>query len=158
MYFGSWRSVRHNGERGSFRPGCTRAPRAPFPSDQEGRFSGQGSSRVLNPRFIEGLKPHGYRGVQEITKIIEYTYGWDVTSDAADDWEYQAFAEHFLFDESNKQWIEENNPYALHKMASKLLEANDRGFWETDEETIRKLQEIYLEGEDALERTGNDDS
>jgi len=67
-------------------------------------------SRVLNPRFMEGLKPHGYRGAQEITKIIEYTFGWDATSDAADDWQYQAFAEHFLFDEKNRQWIEENNP------------------------------------------------
>lgn len=122
--------------------------------DEEMRFIYR--SRVLNPRFIEGLKPHGFRGVQEITKIIEYTFGWDVTSDAADDWQYQAFTEHFLFDKENREWIEENNPYALHNMAGRLLEAHERGFWETDEETIRKIQEIYLESEDYLERSGDD--
>jgi cobaltochelatase CobN len=113
-------------------------------------------SRILNPRWIEGLKPHGFRGVQEIMNTIEYTFGWDVTSDAVDDWEYQACAEHFLFDEENRQWIEQNNPYALHSMAGRLLEAHQRGFWETDEETIQKLQEIYLESEDYYERTGEE--
>ncbi|MDD5186828.1 MAG: cobaltochelatase subunit CobN [Methanoregula sp.] len=113
-------------------------------------------SRILNPRWIEGLKPHGFRGVQEIMNTIEYTFGWDVTSDAIDDWEYQACAEHFLFEEENRQWIEENNPYALHNMAGRLLEAHERGFWDTDDETIQKLQEIYLETEDYFERMGEE--
>lgn len=122
--------------------------------DEEIRFIFR--SRVLNPRWIEGLKPHGFRGVQEIMNTIEYTFGWDVTSDAVDDWEYQACAEHFLFDEENRKWIEENNPYALHSMAGRLLEAHERGFWDTDDETIQKLQEIYLETEDYFERTGEE--
>lgn len=122
--------------------------------DEEVRFIFR--SRVLNPRWIEGLKPHGFRGVQEIVTTLEYTFGWDVTSDAVDDWEYQAAAEHFLFDEANRQWIEENNPYALQSIAGRLLEAHERGFWDTDEETIRKLQGVYLESEDYLERIGDE--
>ena len=86
---------------------------------------------------------------------IEYTFGWDATSDAVDDWEYQAAAEHFLFNEENRQWIEENNPYALHAISGRLLEAKDRGFWDADEETIKKLEKIYLESEEYLERTGD---
>lgn len=113
-------------------------------------------SRVLNPRWIEGLKPHGFRGVQDIVTTIEYTFGWDATSDAVDDWEYQAATEHFLFNEENRQWIEENNPYALRSISGRLLEARDRGLWDADEETIRKLQRIYLESEEYLERTGDD--
>jgi cobaltochelatase CobN len=122
--------------------------------DEEVRFVFR--SRILNPRWIEGLKPHGFRGVQEIMNTIEYTFGWDVTSDAIDDWEYQACAEHFLFDKENRQWIEENNPYALHSMAGRLLEAHQRGFWDADDETIKKLQEMYLETEDYYERTGEE--
>jgi len=122
--------------------------------DEEIRFVFR--SRILNPRWIEGLKPHGFRGVQEIMNTIEYTFGWDVTSDAVDDWEYQAAAEHFLFNAENRQWIEENNPYALHNMAGRLLEAHERGFWDTDDETIRKLQELYLETENYFERAGED--
>jgi len=121
--------------------------------DEEVRFIFR--SRVLNPRWIEGLKPHGFRGVQEIVTTLEYAFGWDVTSDAVDDWEYRSAAEHFLFDEANRQWIEENNPYALHSIAGRLLEAHERGFWDTDEETIRKLQGIYLDSEDYFERTGD---
>jgi cobaltochelatase CobN len=121
--------------------------------DEEIRFIFR--SRVLNPRWIDGLKPHGFRGVQEVMNTIEYTFGWDVTSDAVDDWEYQAAAEHFLFDEENRKWIEENNPYAMHNIVGRLLEAYERGFWETDDETIKKLQDIYLESEEYLERMGD---
>ncbi|MBN1431375.1 MAG: cobaltochelatase subunit CobN [Methanomicrobiaceae archaeon] len=122
--------------------------------DEEIRFIFR--SRVLNPKWIEGLKPHGFRGVQDIVTTIEYTFGWDATSDAVDDWEYQAATEHFLFNEDNRQWIEENNPYALHAISGRLLEARDRGFWDADEETVQKLQQIYLESEEYLERTGDD--
>jgi len=115
-------------------------------------------SRILNPRWIEGLKPHGFRGVQEITNTIEYTFGWDVTSDAVDDWEYLAAAEHFLFNDENRQWIEENNPYALYSITGRLLEAVERGFWDADEEIIQKLQEIYLRSEDGLEKLGEEGS
>ena len=121
--------------------------------DEEIRFIFR--SRVLNPRWIDGLKPHGFRGVQEVMNTIEYTFGWDVTSDAVDDWEYQAAAEHFLFDEENRKWIEENNPYAMHNIAGRLLEAYERGFWETDDETIKKLQDIFLESEEYLEQMGD---
>jgi len=113
-------------------------------------------SRILNPRWFEGLKPHGFRGVQEITNTIEYTFGWDVTSDAVDDWEYLAAAEHFLFHEENRQWIEENNPYALHTITGRLLEAIDRGFWDADDDVVRRLQDIYLSSEELLERMGEE--
>lgn len=113
-------------------------------------------SRVLNPRWIEGLKPHGFRGVQEIVTTVEYTLGWDATSDVVDDWEYQSLAQHFLFDQENRQWIEENNPYALHSISGRLLEAHERGLWDADEETVRKLQKIYLESEDYFERMGEE--
>lgn len=108
-------------------------------------------SRVLNPKWLEGLKPHGYRGVQELVSNVEYTFGWDVTSDAVDDWEYQEMAEHFLFDKETKDWISDNNPYALRNMAGRLLEAYDRGFWDADSGTVKKLKDIYLESEEILE-------
>jgi cobaltochelatase CobN len=69
-----------------------------------------------------------------------------------DDWEYQAAAEHFLFNDENREWIEENNPYALHSIAGRLLEAYERGFWQAHDETIQRLQEIYLKSEAFFER------
>ncbi|WP_406657140.1 cobaltochelatase subunit CobN [Methanolobus sp. ZRKC2] len=117
--------------------------------DEEGRFVFR--SRILNPKWLEGLKPHGYRGAQELSAMVDYAFGWDATADMMDDWMYQAVSEKFLFDEETKQWIEENNPYALRQMAGRLLEAVQRGMWDADDETVQKLTEIYLETEDILE-------
>ncbi|MGB3907517.1 MAG: cobaltochelatase subunit CobN [Methanomethylovorans sp.] len=117
--------------------------------DEEGRFVFR--SRVLNPRWLEGLKRHGYRGAQELSILVDYAFGWDATADMMDDWMYQSLAERFLFDEETKQWIEENNPYALRQMAGRLLEAVQRGMWDADQETVQKLTDIYMEGEDMLE-------
>jgi magnesium chelatase subunit H len=36
-------------------------------------------------------------------------------------------------------------------MARRLLEASERGFWETDEHTLERLRNIYADLEDRLE-------
>ncbi len=117
--------------------------------EEEGRFVYR--SRVLNPKWLEGLKQHGYRGAQELSALVDFSFGWDATSDVMDDWMYQSLAEKFLFDDDTREWIRENNPYALREMAGRLLEAFQRDMWDADEETIRKLTAIYMETEDILE-------
>jgi cobaltochelatase CobN len=116
---------------------------------EEGKFIFR--SRVLNPKWIEGLKRHGYRGVQEISNLVEYSFGWDSTSDAMEDWMYQSMADKFLFDGDNKEWIEDNNPEALRKITSRLLEAIERGMWNADDETTERLRSLFLGSEDILE-------
>ena len=68
---------------------------------------------------------------------------------------YQAMAEHFLFNGDNKQWIEDNNPDALRKITSRLLEAIERGMWNADSETTERLRSLFLGSEDILERTND---
>ncbi len=108
-------------------------------------------SRVLNPKWLDGLKEHGFRGAQELSKLVEYVIGWDATSDIIEPWMYRSITERFLFDEETRKWIEESNPYALREMASRLLEAIQRGLWEADEEMRRRIQSVYLDAETALE-------
>ena len=71
--------------------------------------------------------------------------------EAAEDWMYQAFAERFLFDEDTLRWMERVNRWAVHSAAERLLEAHQRGMWETDEETLKKLRGIYLRAEGSIE-------
>ena len=108
-------------------------------------------SRVLNPKWLEGLKQHGYRGAMELSYLTEYVLGWDATSDIIEPWMYESLTEHFLLDEENRKWIEESNPYALREMASRLLEAIERGLWDASEEMREKLSQIFLDAESVLE-------
>ena len=113
-------------------------------------------SRVFNPKWLEGLKQHGYRGAQELSYLTEYVLGWDATSDIIEPWMYEGIAEHFLFDEETRKWMEECNPHALREMASRLLEAVQRGMWEPSELMKEKLNSIYLETETVLEEANDE--
>ncbi len=108
-------------------------------------------SKALNPKYIEGLKQHGFRGVSEITNLTEFTFGWDATSDIADDWMYEGLAERYLFDEDTRRWMEENNPHAMMEMINRLMEAYERGMWDARPETLEKLKDIFLDLEERIE-------
>ncbi len=112
-------------------------------------------SKVLNPKFIDGLKRHGYRGVAEVAKLTEFTFGWDATSDAVDDWMYEKLAERYLFDDETREWMEDENPHATMEMLNRLMEAYERGMWDADPETLRKLKDIYIELEEIVEEVND---
>ena len=108
-------------------------------------------SKALNPKYIEGLKQHGFRGVSEVTNLTEFTFGWDATSDVADDWMYEGLAEKYLFDPDTRQWMEDNNPHAMMEMINRLMEAYERGMWDAKPETIDKLKDLFLDLEEKIE-------
>ena len=108
-------------------------------------------SKVLNPKYIDGLKRHGFRGVSEVTNLTEFTFGWDATSDVADDWMYEGLAEKYLFDPDTRKWMEENNPHAMMEMLNRLMEAYERGMWDAKPETLEKLKDLFLELEERIE-------
>lgn len=64
---------------------------------------------------------------------------------------YQSMAERFLFDEDTRKWMEQVNRWAVHSASERLLEAHQRGMWSTDEETLRRLQSIYMQAEGSVE-------
>jgi cobaltochelatase CobN len=108
-------------------------------------------SRVLNPKWLEGLKEHGYRGAQELSYVVEYSLGWDATTGVIEPWMYEGMAERFLLDKETRKWLEEDNPYALREMAGRLLEVIQRGLWEPSEEMKKKIRSVYLDAEALLE-------
>ena len=108
-------------------------------------------SKVLNPKFINGLKEHGYRGAAEMANLTEFTMAWGATSDVAEDWMYEGIADKFLFDKDTKEWMEDVNPYAMMNILNRLEEAAERGLWNAPEEYLEKLRELYLETEERIE-------
>lgn len=108
-------------------------------------------AKTLNPKWYEGMLKHGFRGVAEIENHVSNTFGWSATADAVDDWIYAEVANTFLFDESMLDRLRDLNPHSAHSLVQRLLEANGRGYWDTDESVLEKLREISRTLEDHLE-------
>ena len=109
-------------------------------------------SRVVNPKWMSGMRDHGYKGAFEMAATMDYLFAYDATTNLIEDFMYQGITESYLFDEENKSFIEKNNKWALKDMSERMLEAIQRGMWKNpSEETVEKLQKIFLDSENELE-------
>jgi magnesium chelatase subunit H len=108
-------------------------------------------TKLLNPKWYEGMLSHGYEGVRELSKRLVNTVGWSATAGAVDNWIYEDTNETFIKDEEMQKRLLNLNPHSFRKIVSTLLEVNGRGYWETSEENLNKLRELYQEVEDRIE-------
>ncbi|MGC0417571.1 cobaltochelatase subunit CobN [Embleya sp. AB8] len=109
-------------------------------------------ARVVNPRWIEAMRKHGYKGAFELAATVDYLFGYDATTGVVADWMYEKLAGEYVLDETNREFMRTANPWALRGIAERLLEAADRGMWEKPEAaTLDGLREVYLDVEGDLE-------
>ncbi len=109
-------------------------------------------SRVVNPRWMTAMRRHGYKGAFEMAATVDYLFGYDATAKVMADWMYEHLTESYLLDPQNRAFLAESNPWALHGMAERLLEAVGRGMWaEPQPGTVEGLRQVLLETEGDLE-------
>ena len=109
-------------------------------------------ARVLNPRWIDAMRRHGYKGAFEMAATVDYLFGWDATTGVVDDWMYEQVAQSYVLDPDNREFLDRSNPWALHGMTERLLEAADRDLWaEPDPAVLDGLRRAFLAAEGALE-------
>ena len=108
-------------------------------------------TKLLNPKFYEGMLSTGYEGVREIQKRLRNTMGWSATAGEVDNFVFEDANDTFINDPAMQQRLLDTNPNAFRDMVTTFLEANGRGYWDTSEENIEKLQELYAEVEDRIE-------
>jgi magnesium chelatase subunit H len=108
-------------------------------------------TRMLNPKWYEGLLRHGYEGVRQIEAHVTNTMGWSATTGQVQPWVYQQLSETFVLDAAMRERLASLNPTASAKLAGRLLEAQRREFWHPDPETLAALQAAGDELEDRLE-------
>ncbi|MFP4428663.1 MAG: cobaltochelatase subunit CobN, partial [Desulfovermiculus sp.] len=108
-------------------------------------------SKLLHPKYIQGMQKHGYKGAGDLSKRIGRVYGFGSTTGKVDNWIFDQIAETFMLDKEMKTWFEQVNPYALEEIGRRLLEAQSRGIWKPDPEVLQGLQEAYLEAEASIE-------
>ena len=104
-----------------------------------------------NPKFIQAMMKHGYKGASDMSNVVSHSFGWDATSDIVPDWVYEGYANKYALDKTVQDWMRDVNPWALQRIAEILLEAAQRGYWDADPETLQDLQSLYLSIEGVIE-------
>jgi magnesium chelatase subunit H len=108
-------------------------------------------TRMLNPKWYEGILKHGFEGVRQIESHITNTMGWSATTGQVQPWIYKQLTETFLLDPEMRDRLAKLNPTASLKVANRLLEASERQYWKPDEATLEALRRANDELEDRLE-------
>uniref|UniRef100_UPI002588D14B magnesium chelatase subunit H n=1 Tax=uncultured Prochlorococcus sp. TaxID=159733 RepID=UPI002588D14B len=108
-------------------------------------------TKLLNPKWYEGMLKSGYEGVRELSNRLNYTLGWSATSGQVDNFVYEETNETFINDEEMRKRLMDLNPNSFRRIVGTLLEVNGRGYWETSDENIEQLKELYQEVEDKIE-------
>ncbi|MDQ1740119.1 MAG: cobaltochelatase CobN, partial [Pseudonocardiales bacterium] len=109
-------------------------------------------ARVVNPRWLEAMQRHGYKGAFELAATVDYLFGYDATAGVVADWMYEKLAQIYVLDPQLQKFFAESNPWALHGIAERLLEAAQRKLWEhPDPDTLAALQQAFLDTEGDLE-------
>ncbi|QTI67178.1 cobaltochelatase subunit CobN [Gordonia polyisoprenivorans] len=109
-------------------------------------------ARVVNPRWISAMQRHGYKGAFEMAATVDYLFGYDATTDVVADWMYEKLTESYVLEEHNQKFMAESNPWALHGIAERLLEAVERDMWhEPPAQMLDDLRAVYLQTEGDIE-------
>jgi len=108
-------------------------------------------TKLLNPRWYEGMLASGYEGVRELAKRLNYTMGWSATSAQVDNFIYEEANTTFIQDEAMRQRLLELNPHSFRRIVGTLLEVNGRGYWDTSDKNVEQLQQLYQDIEDRIE-------
>lgn len=119
-------------------------------SETLGKFlSKELRTRYFHPQWIKAMQDEGYAGALALLDVTNNFWGWQVVDpDNVRDDQWQEFFEVYVQDKYNmdmREWFEGANPHALAQMIERMLEANRKDYWETDEATLKKLVETYSE-------------
>lgn len=108
-------------------------------------------TKLLNPKWAEAMAAQGSGGAYEISQRMTALLGWGGTTRFKDAWVYDQAAQTYAFDPAMAERLRKANPEAFRNVVGRLIEANGRGLWATDDETMEKLQRLYDAAEMELE-------
>ncbi|MEX1082018.1 MAG: cobaltochelatase subunit CobN [Halofilum sp. (in: g-proteobacteria)] len=111
-------------------------------------------SRVTNPKWIESMQQHGYKGAFEMAASVDYLFAYDATTGVVDDYQYANVSEALVFDETNREFLEQHNPQSLREMSERLLEAMQRGLWAEPGEYRERVESMLVDLAEAREGAG----
>jgi cobaltochelatase CobN len=105
-------------------------------------------SRAANPKWIDGVKRHGYKGAFELAATVDNLFAFDATTQLIDDHQYALLADAYLLDPVTREFVREHNPHALRDMTERMIEAQQRGMWKEPGEYREALENLLLDIEE----------
>ena len=108
-------------------------------------------SRVINPKWIQGVMRHGYKGAFEMAATVDYLFAYDATTGTVADHMYEGVAQAYILDKQVQDFVQAHNPWALRDMAERLLEAHQRQLWQAAPERVDDLRSIVHQAEGEIE-------
>ncbi|WP_431080041.1 cobaltochelatase subunit CobN [Pseudomonas thivervalensis] len=105
-------------------------------------------SRAANPKWIDGVKRHGYKGAFELAATMDNLFAFDATTQLIDDHQYALLADAYLLDPDTRDFVRQHNPDALRDMTERMLEAQQRGMWQAPGEYREALENLLLDIEE----------
>ncbi|MGS5086715.1 cobaltochelatase subunit CobN [Hydrogenophaga sp. A37] len=111
-------------------------------------------ARAVNPKWIDGVKRHGYKGAFEMAATVDYLFAFDATTGVVGDHQYALVADAYVHDDATRDFLQQHNPLALRRIGERLLEAMQRGLWAEPGEHRERIEQTLLELEHRLETQG----
>ncbi|APG91477.1 cobaltochelatase subunit CobN [Sinorhizobium americanum] len=113
-------------------------------------------ARVVNPKWIDGVMRHGYKGAFEIAATVDYMFAFAATTGAVRDHHFEAAYQAFIADEKVLDFLRDKNSAALAELAERFLEAVDRGLWNPRSNSARyELNSLSARAAPERPRAGN---
>jgi cobaltochelatase CobN len=108
-------------------------------------------TRLLNPKWIDGMLEHSYHGVQKIAERFENVMGLAATTNSVEAWIYDDMHRTYIQNEIMRRRLKENNPYAYMRIAEQMMEYYQRGYWKATQAQLDQLKAVFLELENDVE-------
>ncbi|MBO8241948.1 cobaltochelatase subunit CobN [Prochlorococcus marinus XMU1410] len=110
-------------------------------------------SRIINPKWINGMKDNGYKGAFEFSATLDYLYAFDASTEVVSDWCYKEVYKSWLCDQDLKNFFLKNNPWALRDIAQRFLEIVNRKMWNNcSSDVIENLKNIIINTDSIIEK------
>lgn len=108
-------------------------------------------SRATNPKWIEGVMRHGYKGAFEMAATVDFLFAFDATARVVRDDQYARVTDAYLEDATARDFLQRHNPEALAGICERLLEAMDRGLWQSPGDYRGRVEQHLLAAEQRVE-------
>ena len=93
--------------------------------------------RAANPRWIQGVMRHGYKGAAEIAATVDYLFAFAATARAVDDAHFDTLYDAYLGDAVVRDFMAASNPAALAETRARFREAVERALWRPKRNSVR---------------------